>query len=132
MQGLDSGERNLVDATQDSGDPLRVALDEFGGFGQRLGFGEEQLDVVDAVVLSVHQAGLVQGAELLGVVQNCLLLSVAQSVSDLGLSAVFVLEDVSGHGGSFLGMRDGVFGVAGIGVLCRIVGGPVVFRGLAE
>ena len=107
----DAGERNLSHLGEDLGHPVLVAGDHVRGVGHRLSIREEELDVVDAVALGldVLQDRLLEGAGMLGILQDVGELAVREDVRALLLGVAVLFENVVGH----FGVRSfgGAFGL---------------------
>ena len=100
---LDPRERGVAGSGHDLGDPLGATLDEFRRAGDRLGVGEQDVDVADAVLECVLLSRLLEGVQLLGAFEDGLRVRVAQSRRGVGSVQGVAFENVVSHGGSFRG-----------------------------
>ena len=74
----------MLGGAYDGVNPIGLALDELGSVPEVLGLGEQSLDLLDAVSISVGQDGLLQGAAGASVLEDGLDLGVSQDGELLG------------------------------------------------
>ena len=113
--GLDAGEGGMLGAREDGRNPLSTTRDHLRRVRQGLGIREENVDVLEAVLIGVSQEGLLKGANLLGVVDDGLHVSMGQGLGVPGRGVL--LEDVGHVLEAFL---DGVG--KGVGIEVRVLG----------
>src|SRR5699024_1512299 len=97
---LDAGERRVVRAVDDLLDPLLPTSKELGRSRDGLRVGEEQVEVLDAVLKDVLLSSLLNRTEALGVRENARDVSVAENVCSGGRARA-VLKEVASHVVSF-------------------------------
>ena len=106
----------MLSGADDSVDPISLALDELWSSPQILSVGEEGLDLLDAVCVSVGQDGLLQGAAGASVLEDGLDLCMSQDGELLGGSGALKHVLVSHSILSCVGM-GGVLGLFGLRLL---------------
>ena len=116
----------MVGVRHDPSDPLSPALDELRTRGDVLRIREEHLDVGDAILVGMRDDSIPERSELLGVLEDSLLIGVREDISvrRIGASMGERLKDVSSHGDGVLlvvvvdsfSIGVAVFGVVAIGL----------------
>src|SRR5690606_27599492 len=95
---LNLREGGALRSVEDVTNPLNLTSKELGLVGHRLGIGEQQLDVSDAIVLGVSEERVLERSHTDTVVDDSLDLRVRQSrASTRGLNVAVLLKNVCGH-----------------------------------
>ena len=114
--GADTGEGGVLSSTDDSVNPISLALDELRGVPEILSLGEQSLDLLDTICIGVSQDGILQGAAGASVLEDGLDLRVSQDGELLGGSGALKHVLVSHSILSCVGM-GGVLDLFGLRLL---------------